>query len=421
MDEAETDVPRRRPRHLLDQPKHALILQGPMGPFFREFGAELRTAGVEVTHVAFNAADALFLLGSGTEVVFDRGDSAGWETRLRALVGARGIDICFLFGDQRPLHRVAVAVLESMGVSVWVFEEGYLRPDFITLEPHGVNGNSRLPRDTEVYRQAARPAPPPPPRPVGATFARHALFATVYAIVLTFTGFWLTPRYRHHRPLNAFAEAFAWLRSGARKLRFARREAPLMERFAGELAKRFFLVPLQVHNDAQFEHADFHSPMDFLEHVVASFAAHGRPDDLLLVKHHPMDRGYREYGEDVTALARAHGLGERLVYVHDLHLPTLLKCARGVVTMNSTTGLQALHHGCPTKVLGRSIYDLPGLASQQSLAEFFAAPEGPDPELYVGFERYLRRRIQPNGSFVRKLPGVGGCGVRWPRAGLEDL
>ena len=67
------------------------------------------------------------------------------------------IDLVFLFGDCRPIHRAAHDVATAMGIDVGVFEEGYLRPDFITLERHGVNGNSLRRYDPiQELRAAAR-------------------------------------------------------------------------------------------------------------------------------------------------------------------------------------------------------------------------------------------------------------------------
>jgi capsular polysaccharide export protein len=51
--------------------------------------------------------------------------------------------------------------------------------------------------------------------------------------------------------------------------------------------------------------------------------------------------------------------------------------------LNSTIGLSALPslHGPPVKVLGGAVYDLPGLTSQRTLADFFVDAGGFDAEL----------------------------------------
>jgi hypothetical protein len=53
------------------------------------------------------------------------------------------------------------------------------------------------------------------------------------------------------------------------------------------------------------------------------------------------------------------GVERRVRYVCDVHLPSLLKKSLGLITINSTTGLQALFHAKPVKVMGSAIYDIP--------------------------------------------------------------
>ncbi|MCD6078145.1 MAG: putative Capsule polysaccharide export protein kpsS, partial [Ramlibacter sp.] len=174
---------------------------------------------------------------------------------------------------------------------------------------------------------------------------------------------------------------------------------------------------LQVFNDAQIRvHAPFPGVEDFIETTVRSFAARAPDDTLLVFKHHPMDRGYRDYSRLIRKLAHELQLGHRLQYIHDQHLPTLLDHARGVVVVNSTVGLSALFHAAPTKVCGRALYDMPGLTYQGSLDDFWSdAPRHkPDPALYRRFRSHLVAATQLNGSFYRRLSGLqSATGVVW--------
>ena len=49
-----------------------------------------------------------------------------------------------LYGDTRPVHAAAVMAARARGLCVHVFEEGYLRPWWVTYERGGTNGHSRL-------------------------------------------------------------------------------------------------------------------------------------------------------------------------------------------------------------------------------------------------------------------------------------
>ncbi len=85
--------------------------------------------------------------------------------------------------------------------------------------------------------------------------------------------------------------------------------------------------------------------------------------------------------------------------------------------INSTVGLQAVQGATPVKVLGKAVYDMPGLTFQGSLAEFWRDPGEVDAELYRAFRSYLLRTNQANGSFYRRLSDNHlAAGVTWPKA-----
>jgi capsular polysaccharide export protein len=379
--------------------KRILLLQGPVGPFFARFAADLRSAGAEVFKINFNAGDWFFFPRGALNY---RGSMAAWPEWLAAQLRHLRIDTMFLFGDCRPIHRPAHAVAESLGVQVAVFEEGYVRPDYITLERCGVNGYSCMSRNPADYTQEF-------PLPLGQYSVGNAYWAMVWWGFLYFLVGWLGrlafPQYVHHRPMTAL-EAWPWVRSVWRKQWYRWAERGLQERLTAQESGRYYLVPLQVFNDSQLTvHARVEGVEGFVVETLASFAQHADGDTLLVFKHHPMDRGYRDYGRLIRKIAAGMGLGHRVLYIHDQHLPSLLDHARGVVVVNSTVGLSALHHGAPTKVCGKALYDIPGLTFQGELAEFWrgAPASRPDPVLYRRFRSHLLARTQVNGSFYRRL------------------
>ncbi len=353
--------------------KTVLLLQGPAGPFFRRLAKELRGAGARPLCVTFNAGDAMFLLGTETVAFNEPMDQ--WPAFLSRLVEDRAVDAIVLYGDMRPIHVAARELGRERNLPVYALEEGYLRPDYITVELGGVNGNSPMPTTAEAFLDHAASGDGTPvhrPARVGHTFAPAALWSTVHSMAVTILWF-LYPHYVHHRLYNCWQHTFYWPRGGIRKFRFRYQEREILGRLSSEMSAKYFLVPLQVHCDAQLQHSRFSCVEEFVGHVVASFAR-SAPDDVSIVfKHHPADRPYTEYGELFRALAEKYSLGDRLLYVHDLHLPTLLKHAAGSVVINSTVGLSSLHHRTPVYVLGDAVYDVPGLVAGGSLDEFCKA------------------------------------------------
>jgi capsular polysaccharide export protein len=196
---------------------------------------------------------------------------------------------------------------------------------------------------------------------------------------------------------------------------FSIKEKGIQAQLAGEWSQRYFLVPLQVAGDAQIHsHSRFNHIQQFIEEVIRSFAHDAPIDTLLVIKQHPMERGYTEHTTLIERLVRKLGIPERVLYIHDQHLPTLLANARGVVVINSTVGLSAIDHQTPVKTLGNAIYDMPGLTYQGDLGDFWRHPQRPVRNLYEAFHRELIHKTQINGNFYRRLPvQTYKSGVHW--------
>ena len=88
--------------------KSFLFLQGPISPFFRMVGAELRALGHDVLRVNLNAGD--WLIWRGPDAVNYRGRPADWPAWFEALCEERQATDLVLLGEQRPMHRAAIAI-----------------------------------------------------------------------------------------------------------------------------------------------------------------------------------------------------------------------------------------------------------------------------------------------------------------------
>ena len=160
-------VSRRRGR------REFLFLQGLAGPFFALLGQRLRQAGHGVRRINFNGGDKLYWRAPGATDY--RGSLARWPGFLDSYLDRAPATDLVLFGDCRPLHAAAIRVARARGMQVHVFEEGYIRPDYVTVEAEGVNGHSQLPRNPEDYIRAARALPPLQEHPpIASYFNRRA-------------------------------------------------------------------------------------------------------------------------------------------------------------------------------------------------------------------------------------------------------
>jgi capsular polysaccharide export protein len=374
--------------------RHFLFLQGLPGPFFRRLGAALRDAGAAVSRINFNGGDVLDWVGQGA--INYRGTPADWPDWLAAFVADRGVTDIIVFGDLRPVHRAARALADRRGLRFVTFEEGYLRPNHVTLERGGVNGHSSFPRTLHALRLIdARARDLADEVPVENSFRRRASQSSLYYAATQGAAAFF-PHYRTHRYASPVREGAAWLRRYARRWRERRVSRAAVAGLAG---RRFFLFPLQLEGDAQIRvHSPFGSMRDAVVAVLAAFR--DAPQDVaLLVKQHPLDPDVDNWRGFVTDRAAALGLADRVAFVERFDLMPLLKVARGVVTVNSSVGPLALAAGVPVKTLGTAIYDVPGVTADVPLDRFWHAPPPVDAEGFATFCRALRAKCLVNGGF----------------------
>jgi capsular polysaccharide export protein len=382
----------RAPLALVVPPRHFLFLQGLPGPFFRRLGRRLRAEGACVSRINLSGGDWLDWPG-GTAY---RGRPADFPAWLDRFVDERGVTDLVVFGDCRLPHLAARALVDRRGLRFHAFEEGYLRPDHVTLERGGVNGHSSFPRSLHALRLLdARIAPAVDPLPVRGDFAPRARQATLHHL-FALLGRPLFPHHRNHRALPAWREALGWAR---RSLRRGRERRDSRAALAGLAGHPFFLFPLQIEGDSQLAvHSPFASIVAAMAHVVEAFRQ-APPEARLLVKQHPLDPGVIPWRALVAEAAARFGLGERVAFIERGDLMPLLRGARGVVTVNSTVGPLALAEGVPVLALGAAIYRVRGITAECGLAQFWRDPPPVDPGSFALFRRVLRAKCLVNGGF----------------------
>jgi capsular polysaccharide export protein len=384
------------------QKRFFLFLQGLATPFFVRLADEIAARGHDVHKIVFSGCDRVFWPRSGA--VNYRGTFPEWRRFIAGFLHHRSITDIIVFGDCRPYHRVALALARARGVTVHVFEEGYFRPDWITLERDGTNAYSRLPRDpTAILADAAaEPGLESPPHLVGGGFSRRVrweIFNQFFLLLLS--PFY--PHYRSHRSHHPLHELWGWFRRVVIKRPFERHYMRRVSDYVTQPGRRYYLLPLQLETDFQIRcHSTFCSMTEVMRVVMDSFARNAESDALLVIKRHPLDNGLVNFRRRANRIARRLNLQNRVFVIDGGHLPTLLSRSQGVVVVNSTAGLSALHHNRPLAVLGEAVFDLPGLTFQGSLDRFWSEKSLPDQDLFRALRRVVIRRAQINGSFFTK-------------------
>ncbi len=403
-----------------------LFLQGVCSPFFPCLADRLQAAGHRVLKINFNAGDWLYW-----------GRRPAWNYRQPLDELAEFLDYTYrrfaitdqiLFGDCRPVHRPPIHQGKIHGVRTHVFEEGYFRPYWLTLERQGVNGYSLLPRDPDWYREVGERLPM---HGDGQPFHSSFNVRATHDVVFHLAGFWnplFFPRYRTHAPVNAAVEYYGY----AQRLPLMRfhksRDNGVVEDLVQHSASRpFFVLPLQLGGDAQIrDHSRFADMIEVMECVMASFARHAPKAARLVIKNHPLDMGLVNYKKVIRGLLDRFGVAGRVEYMETGDLDTMLRHARGTVTVNSTVGALSVGLNCPTITLSDPIYNLPGLTYQGILDEFWQDEVRPDAELFKHFRNTVIHTTQVNGGLYSKqgiAMAVENCRrvLEQERSPLEEL
>lgn len=384
---------------LSGQDRQFLFLQGPHGPFFQRLGRMLERAGARVWRVGFNRGDRAFW-GADGFIPF-RGTQDDWPTALRAILAAKAITDIVLYGDTRFIHAEAVRAAREAGIAVHVFEEGYLRPFWVTYERGGSNGHSRL-MDTSVPQMQAALAqmdmelPDAPAR--WGDMRQHMFWGALYHWFVL-TGFWDFRNFRPHRKLTVWQEFLLYCKRLA-LLPLHRWERMLATFRITHGGFPYHLVLLQLEHDSSFQmHSPFKTMTEFLAVVIEGFAKGAAPHHHIVFKAHPLEDGRVPVAREIRRLAREHRVTSRVHFVRGGKLAQLLNHARSAVTVNSTAGQQVLWRGLPLKTFGAAVYAKPEFVSTQSLTAFFTQPTRPDSRAYRDYRHYLLETSQVAGGF----------------------
>lgn len=380
-----------------------LLLQGPHGPFFNALGKMLRSAGCGVWRIGFNAGDQAFWRDKKHYLPY-RGTLEDWPAFFDQSCRDKGITDLVLYGDTRPIHAQAIKAARALGVQVHVFEEGYLRPYWVTYEREGANGHSKLMQTSVSDMQSAlalsdMEAPLPPSH--WGDMRQHVFYGALYHWFVMFRNHKYR-NFRPHRALPVTQEFKLYLK------RLLLMPAQALERRLATHRIRtggfpYHLALLQLEHDSSFQmHSPFDSMTDFLAEVISGFATGAPRHHHLVIKAHPLEDGRSPIRRELRRLASAHGIADRVHYVRGGKLAALLNEARTAVTVNSTAGQQVLWRGIPLKVFGAAVYDKEEFTSDQPLAQFFATPARPDNRAYKDYRRYLLETSQIPGGFYSR-------------------
>ncbi len=374
-----------------------LFLQGTATPFFAALAKKLGSIGCHYYRVNFCGGDSLFSKDPDDWDYTDSPDN--FSKWLSEKLETHRITDIVLFGDARPMHAQAIKLASANNITVHVFEEGYLRPHWLTLEQGGANANSSLSKNPQWYLDHANTIPnAKSSKPTGYQLKVRAWHDVRYHLS-SFLQRQRFPYYRTHRPRNPLHEYYGWALRFPTLLIHERRDKKKIAELVAS-GDELYVFPLQLNADVQIRiHSPYANVKKVVKEVLTSFSQYAPTHSKIIIKNHPLDTGLEHYAAYIKQLEKKLGITGRVVYLETGFLPTLLDVAKGTVLVNSTVGMSALYHKCPTCVLGTAIYDLPGLTFQGGLNQFWKQGEIPDIKLYQAFSKVVIQKTQINGDF----------------------
>ena len=370
----------------------------PRSPFYRQIAQHLKAEGWRVTRINLCTGDWLFW--HGEDAIAYRGRRSRWPRFIASFYARNAVTHVLLLGENRRYYRQAVDIALASGIQVFVNDFGYVRPDWITFGRNGMSGGSLFPRDPQAIRAIAAGLPEIDWTPRFADSAFHmARGDLLHNLSNLFMG-WIFPFYRRsdrrpHTLIYTRASGWRLLINRLRKARIARDVTDLLKS-----QQHYYLFPLQLDFDFQIvAYSPFDGIVESIAYVLASFARHAPKHAVLLVKEHPWDPALKNWERLLRREATRLGVADRVRYLCGGPLDLLIQHSRGVVTVNSTTGMRALHLARPLVVLGQAVFDIPGLTHQGGLDSFWLEAVPPQPDLTRDFLKALAVMVQIRGVF----------------------
>ncbi len=382
---------------------NCLFLVGPIGTFFARFSDYLENNNIRTYKILFPLHEYGF---SQSRIIKYDQDIKVFKDFLRQTIIKYEIKHIFMYGNVLIPHKQALDLAKELNflgkdIKTHIFELGYLRPNFVTLENDGINYNSSLIKSSKFYSKQDSYSVLPVPKK-HARLRIRKIWKTISFINHSFKNYKIVEKDHKLQP----KPIYIWfqIKGFFLKYFFFFTEYKLKNYL---LRNKFFLVILQVSTDSQLtEGSDIKDNKKFIYEVIKEFAEAKRNDINLVFKHHPRDRGYTNYHNEIQNLANEFGVSNNVFYIHDYYLSKLFQNSNcmGTVLINSTVGYQSLYHSVPVKSLGITPYNIKGLSDQKDLASFFKNPSPVDKLLFNKFYKYILENSQINGNFDGFFP-----------------
>ena len=381
----------------------ALFLIGPIGTFFPRLLNYLEKKKIKTYKVLFPLHEYGF--PKSKLISFDR-DIYEFKDFLKQIIIKKNIKHIFMYGNVLIPHKIALNLVDELSnegkiVFTHIFELGYLRPNFVTLEEKGVNFESAFILKKDFY---AKQEPYINfPKPVSPGLRVRKIWKAITFLNHSFKNYKIVDFEHKLQP----KPSYVWFQLKGFFLKFYFQFSEYQIKRKCFHSNPFFIVILQVSSDSQIvKGSKIKDNYQFIQKVIQKFAEAKLDNFNLVFKHHPRDRGYINYSKFIKENSKKMHIQNQVFYIHDYFLSKIFKnnLCKGTVLINSSVGYQSLFHSVPVKAIGIAPYNIEELADQKDLKSFFKKPSEVNVLLFSKFYRYVLENSQINGNFDGFFP-----------------
>jgi len=330
--------------------KVALLLQGPIGPFFKNLQTEFESAGFDTKRVLFHSADALFAPKRNAQRF--SGDLTAWDRWLRKEFTNRTPDVVVLFGSCRPAHQIARKIAQENGIEIFALEEGYLRSGYITCERGGNNHYSPL---TQWILSKPKQSPKDPMN-IKSSFPMMCFWGASFYLWREFTKRESEQALYHRETHGVVNEIQSWTSHVVRRTLAKPYERQSYFDLIEKHHKEYMLVPLQTPSDSQIRLASRGWGNEKLITSCLVAANEVNCNELIVFKTHPLDENAHKLVAHIWKEAKRFNVIDNVRVLQTGKMGELTRNSSGMIVINSTSAFSALHHRVPLLVLGEAIF-----------------------------------------------------------------
>jgi len=337
-------------RLLFNSETNVLLLQGPVGNFFNEFAKHIIMHGGSVFKIHFTFAEKFFY--DQKEEFFYKNTIEEWPKYFTKFVKKNKINRVYLMNDSRPYHKPIIKICADIDVDLFVFEDGYFRPGYITLEPFGINGNSHFPKFAFDNFNDNQNLPSLEMNLYSKDYSR-----ILFSLISNF-NFITSRNYKPYRPINSFYWAVRLFRKYLSKaINILKDSIAIKKILKADDDIKVFFVPLQVFDDTQIKyHSKYKNTFEFIFEILQSFGALNIKNFKIIIKQHPGDRGAINYKNFITEKAKIYGITKNICFNSTTDVDELINLSDGIILINSTVGINSLIKNKRVHCSGVSVY-----------------------------------------------------------------